>query len=228
MKAAGRFTSILGIIAFISVAGGLYMGLLYAPTEKTMGAVQRIFYFHLPLAWNSFLAFLIVFIGSVIYLVKRSMKWDIVAGAAAEIGVLFSTLVLITGSIWARRAWNAWWVWEPRLTTMLVMWLIYLGYLMARGAIEGDERRARVSAVMGIVGFLNVPIVFMSIHWWRTMHPVLINKERMGLAVPMLVTLVVCLFAFTMLFYYLLQKRVRLGTIEYSLKEMRIKLDRRP
>lgn len=228
MKAAGRFTSILGIIAFISVAGGLYMGLLYAPTEKTMGAVQRIFYFHLPLAWNSFLAFLIVFIGSVIYLVKRSMKWDIVAGAAAETGVLFSTLVLITGSIWARRAWNAWWVWEPRLTTMLVMWLIYLGYLMARGAIEGDERRARVSAVMGIVGFLNVPIVFMSIHWWRTMHPVLINKERMGLAVPMLVTLVVCLFAFAMLFYYLLQKRVRLGIIEYSLKEIRIKLDRRP
>ena len=204
MKAAGRFTNILGIFAFISVAGGLYMGLLYAPTERTMGAVQRIFYFHLPLAWISFLAFLIVFIGSVIYLVKRSMKWDIVAGAAAEIGVLFSTLVLITGSIWARRAWNAWWVWEPRLTTMLVMWLIYLGYLMARGAIEGDERRARVSAVMGIVGFINVPIVFMSIHWWRTMHPVLINKERMGLAVPMLVTLIVCLFAFTMLFFYLL------------------------
>ncbi len=228
MKAAGRFTNILGIIAFISVAGGLYMGLIYAPTEKTMGAVQRIFYFHLPIAWNSFLAFLIVFIGSVIYLVKRSMKWDIVAGAAAEIGVLFSTLVLITGSIWARRAWNAWWVWEPRLTTMLVMWLIYLGYLMARGAIEGDERRARVSAVMGIVGFLNVPIVFMSIHWWRTMHPVLINKERMGLAVPMLVALVVCLFAFTMLFCYLLIKRVRLGKIEYSLKEIRIKLDRRP
>jgi heme exporter protein C len=228
MKGSARFINILGIISFTAVAGGLYLGLLYAPTEKTMGAVQRIFYFHLPIAWNSFIAFLIVFISGVIYLVNRSMKWDIVAYAAAEIGVLFSTLVLITGSIWARRAWNAWWVWEPRLTTMLVMWLIYLGYLMARGVIEGNERRARVSAVIGIAGFLNIPIVFMSIHWWRTMHPVLITRERMGLAAPMLVALVACLFAFTLLFFYLLFKRVRLGRIEYSLNELRTTLVRRP
>jgi heme exporter protein C len=228
MKESGNCISVLGIVALISIIAGLYMALIYAPTEQTMGDVQRIFYFHLPLAWISFLAFFIVFICGIFFLATGSIYWDIVASSSAEIGVVFSTLVLVTGSLWARRAWNTWWMWEPRLTTMFILWLIYLGYLMLRGAIDGVEKRAKMSAVIGIAGFVDVPIVFLSILWWRTMHPVMITVERMGLTPAMLATLVICLVAFTLLYMYLLFIRVRLGQTEYSLREISVQIDRRP
>ncbi|MGQ9629061.1 MAG: cytochrome c biogenesis protein CcsA [bacterium] len=227
MRRIDLIENLLGIFAFLAVSAGLYMAFVYAPTERTMGDVQRIFYFHLPLAWIGFLAFFFVFIGGVIYLATRSHLWDILAHSSAEIGVVFSTLVLITGSIWARPVWNTWWTWDPRLTTMLVLWLIYLGYLMARGAVEGAERRARVSAVIGIVGFVDVPIVFMSIRWWRTMHPVVVTRAGVALAPPMLATLLVCLGAFTLLYVYLLLHRVRLGLAEDAVEGMRVRLSDR-
>ncbi len=228
MKRTESFRLLLGVIAFASTASGLYLALIYAPAERTMGDVQRIFYFHLPLAWISFLAFFVVFISGILYLIGGNMRWDIVAGSSAEIGVVFSTLVLVTGSIWARRVWNTWWMWEPRLTTMLILWLIYLGYLMSRRAVDGEERRARISAVIGIAGFVNVPIVFLSILWWRTMHPVLITTEKMGLAPPMLIALAACLAAFTLLYVYLLLLRVQLGKTEYFINEIKTLFYRRP
>jgi heme exporter protein C len=225
MRKSGTLRTVLSVLVFITVEAGLYLALIYAPTERTMGHTQRIFYFHLPLAWIGFLAFFIVFISGILYLVTRSIKWDIMAHSSAEIGVIFSTLVLVTGSIWARRAWNTWWTWEPRLTTMLVLWLIYLGYLLMRSAVEGVERRARISAVVGIAGFIDVPIVFMSILWWRTMHPVMVTSKRMGLAPPMLVALLVSLFAFTLLYVYLLMQRMRLGKAENAVEEISVQLD---
>lgn len=200
---------ILGILAVINIAIGLYMALLYAPMERTMGDAQRIFYFHVPSAWVGFLAFFVVFLASLMYLWRRERKWDAVALSAAEIGVVFTTLVLLTGPLWAKKAWGAFWVWDARLTTTLVLWMIYIGYLMLRSTADG-ERRARFSAVLGIIGFLDVPIIYVSVTLWRTMHPTLLINDSGGLAPQMTQTLMVCLLSFTVLFAFLLIQRVRL------------------
>ncbi len=211
----------LGLLSLLSIGLALYMTFVFAPMEKTMGQVQRIFYFHLPLAWIGFLAFLVVFLSGIMYLITRSVKWDTVALSSAEIGVVFSTLVLITGSIWAKKAWNTWWTWEPRLTTMLILWLTYLGYLLVRRAVDEAGKRASVAAVVGIVGFVNVPLVFISIRWWRSMHPIILTRTGMSIAPPMLVTLLVSLGCFTLLYFYLLFLRVNLGLIEDTIEEIR-------
>lgn len=199
----------LGIIAIVNIAVGLYMALFYAPTEKTMGDVQRIFYFHVPSAWVGFLAFFVVFVASIMFLWKRERKWDALALSAAEIGVVFITLVLLTGPMWAKKAWGVFWVWDARLTTSLILWLIYIGYLMLRSTAD-DQRRARFAAVLAIVGFIDVPIIFVSVQIWRTMHPELLIGSEGGLAPQMTQTLMVCLLSFTWLFAHLLIQRLRL------------------
>ncbi len=200
---------VVGIVALINIAIALYMALFYAPREVTMGDVQRIFYFHVPSAWVGFLAFFIVFLASLMYLWKRERKWDALALSAAEVGVVFTTLVLLTGPLWAKKAWGAFWVWDARLTTTLILWMIYIGYLMLRNSAEGD-RRARFAAVLAIVGFLDVPIIYLSVELWRTMHPTLLITESGGLAPQMTQTLMVALLSFSLLFVYLLIQRVRL------------------
>jgi heme exporter protein C len=199
----------LGILALVNIAIGLWMALFYAPTERTMGDAQRIFYFHVPSAWIGFLAFFVVFVASILFLWKRERRWDALALSAAEIGVVFTTLVLLTGPLWAKKAWGAFWVWDARLTTTLILWLIYIGYLMLRSTAE-SERRARFAAVLAIVGFLDVPLIYVSVQLWRTMHPQLIINEPGGLAPAMTQTLMVCLLSFTFLFAHLLLQRVRL------------------
>ena len=211
---------VLGIIAILNIAIGLYMALFYAPTEKTMGDVQRIFYFHVPSAWIGFLAFFVVFVASIMFLWKRDAKWDRVALSAAEIGVVFITLVLITGPIWAKQAWGVYWVWDARLTTSLILWMIYIGYLMLRATAEG-ERRARFAAVLAIVGFIDVPIIFVSVQIWRTMHPELLIGSDGGLAPQMTQTLMVCLLSFTWLFAFLLIQRLRLEQARDQLNVLR-------
>jgi heme exporter protein C len=196
------------------------MALSYAPTEKTMGDVQRIFYFHVPSAWVGFLAFFVVFVASLMFLWKRDARWDKVALSAAEIGVVFITLVLITGPIWAKEAWGVYWVWDARLTTSLILWMIYIGYLMLRNTAEG-ERRARFAAVLAIVGFIDVPIIFISVQIWRTMHPELLIGSEGGLASQMTQTLMVCLLSFTWLFAYLLIQRLRLEQARDQLNVLR-------
>jgi heme exporter protein C len=188
----------------------LYMAFIYAPTEATMGDVQRIFYFHVPSAWIAFLAFGVVFVASIQWLRTRDLKWDAIAVSATEVGVAFCTIALITGSIWAKPTWGTWWDWDPRLTTTLVLWLIYVSYIMLRSMVENPARRASLAAVVGIVGFIDVPIVFFSIRLWRTIHPVVITSEGAGMSTSMLVTLLVSLAAFTLLFVHILQVRLRL------------------
>lgn len=199
----------LGILAAINIAIGLYMALFYAPMERTMGDAQRIFYFHVPSAWIGFLAFFVVFVASIMFLWKRERRWDALALSAAEIGVVFITLVLLTGPIWARKAWGVFWVWDARLTTSLILWMIYIGYLMLRSSAE-TERRARFAAVLAIIGFIDVPIIFISVQIWRTMHPELLIVSEGGLAREMTQTLMVCLLSFTWLFAHLLLQRLRL------------------
>jgi heme exporter protein C len=198
----------------------LYMVFVYVPTEKTGGIVQRIFYFHVSVAWVSFLAFFVTFVFSIIYLLKRTMKWDAIAHASAEVGVIFTTLVLITGPIWAKPAWGIWWTWDARLTTSLVLWLTYVAYLLVRSYAVESARGARFGAVIGIVGFIDVPIVFLTVNLWRTQHPGTIIFEG-GLALPMLITLLVSIAAFTTLYVLLTIQSANLKVMESDIRYLK-------
>ncbi len=208
-RVLSKILRVLAPLSLGAIAIALYMALFYAPREATMGDAQRIFYFHVPSAWIGFLSFFIVFVASVLFLLKRERKWDALALAAAEIGVVFTTLVLLTGPLWAKAAWGTYWVWDARLTTTLVLWLIYVGYLMLRSSVD-DMKRARMAAVLGIIGFLDVPIIYLSVTWWRTMHPTLLVSDSGGMDSAMRLTLMVALLSFTCLFAWVLPLRVRL------------------
>lgn len=205
------------------IVTSLFLVFVYVPTEKDMGIIQRIFYYHVPLAWVAFLAFLVVFVGSVGYLRSRRPFWDRLAGSSAEIGLVFISLMLVTGIIWAKAAWGVWWIWEPRLTTSLVLWFIYAAYFLVRGYVNEEEKKARFGAVVGIIGFLNVPLVFMSVTLWRTQHPGLTIFTE-GLVAPMLITLLVCLLAFNLLYFYLLAERVLMKEDEARVTQLKDKL----
>jgi len=212
--------SILWGVGLALMIAALYMVFVYVPTEKHSGIVQRIFYFHVPIAWVSFLAFFITFIFSILYLWKREMKWDTIAHASAEVGIIFTTLVLITGPIWAKPVWGVWWTWDARLTTSLVLWLVYIAYLLVRSYTTEPERGARFGAVIGIVGFIDVPIVFLTVNLWRTQHPTTIIFEG-GLTTPMLVTLLVCIAAFTVLYVLLTIQSASLKSMEATVKHLK-------
>jgi len=220
MKQSHVFRSGLLGLSFILLVVALYLIFIYVPTEKTMGIVQRIFYFHVPVAWVAFLAFFIVFLGSILYLWKRQSKWDVIASSSAEVGIVFTTLVLITGSIWAKPIWGVWWTWDARLTTSLVLWLIYVAYLIVRSYATEEQRGARFAAIVGIVGFIDVPIVALAITLWRTQHPGPVIFQG-GLAPPMLLTLLVCLAAFTTLYCLLLIQRVSMKNDEGEIKRLK-------
>jgi heme exporter protein C len=205
-----RLRNVLTWASAVAIIVALYLVFIYAPTERTMGDMQRVFYFHVSSAWVGFFAFFVTLIASVAYLWKGVRKWDIVALSSVEVGVAFMTMAIISGSIWAKVAWNVWWTWDPRLTTSTILWLIYASYLMLRNAIDDEARRARFAAVYGIVGFTSVPITFMAIRWWRTIHPVILDSQGFSLATPMLITMLFCIGTFTLLYFALLIHRVRL------------------
>lgn len=219
MKETNIFKKMLMMLSLALFVGALYLVFAYVPTEEGMGVVQRIFYFHVPVAWVAFLAFFIVFLGSILYLWKRENKWDVIASSSAEVGVVFTTLVLVTGSIWARAVWGAWWTWDARLTTALVLWLIYIAYLLVRSYAAHEQQSARFAAVVGIVGFLDVPIVALAITLWRTQHPGALVFQG-GLAPPMLLTLLVCLAAFTTLYALLLVQRASMKNAEAEVSKL--------
>jgi heme exporter protein C len=216
-------SSPIGLATSVLVPISLAAIFLYAPTERTQGNVQRVFYLHLPLAWIAYLAFFVVFAASVLYLWKRAERWDALAHAAAEVGVVFTTLVLLTGSIWARPVWGTWWSWDARLTTTLVLWFIYVGYLMLRSYVPDERQGARYAAVLGILGFLDVPIIHQSVSWWRTLHPEPVVLAPGGPAMPlsMLQTFGLSMLAFTLLFVWLLQLRFRLEKTRQELRALR-------
>jgi heme exporter protein C len=208
---------ILAIVSVLALAVGQWFIWSYAPLEETMGVVQKIFYIHMPLAWWSLVSFFVVFAASVRHLLKRDAASDILAGAAAEVGVLMSGLALISGSIWGRAAWNVWWTWDPRLTTTLIMWFVYAGYLVLRGASNGGmggERRALVCAVLGVVAFLDVPLVFYSARIWRSVHPAVLASQGGGLEPEMWHAVLANLLAFGCLWLTLVVARRRVGLDE--------------
>ncbi|MBM3319890.1 MAG: cytochrome c biogenesis protein CcsA [Candidatus Eisenbacteria bacterium] len=207
-----------GLILLVGPAMVLNLFLIFyhAPVERTMGLVQKIFYIHVPAAWVAFLAFFVVFAASIAYLASRRASYDRLAEASAAVGVLFCTLVLATGPIWAKPVWGIWWTWDARLTSTLVLWFLYIGYLLLRSYVPDAARRATLSAVLGIVGFLDVPIVYLSIRWWRTQHPspVFAGGEGSGLDPRMRAAFFYSLAVFTLLFVVLLRLRMRLRAAE--------------
>ena len=205
---------ILSALTLVALVVGQWFIWAYAPLEETMGLVQKIFYIHMPLAWWALVSFFVVFAASIRHLMTRSSASDILAGAAAELGVLLSGLALVSGSIWGRAAWNVWWTWDPRLTTTLIMWFVYAGYLVLRGSGMGAERRAMVCAVLGVVAFLDVPLVFYSARIWRSVHPAVLASQGGGLEPEMWHTVLVNLAAFGLLWLTLLWARYSLGRAE--------------
>ena len=202
----------------------LYLIFFWVPTERVMGIVQRIFYFHVPIVWMGFLSFLIVFIASIGYLVRRTQVWDRRAAAAAEVGTIFMTAGIITGAIWAKPVWGTWWTWDPKLTTTFILWVTYLGYLMVRNLSPGPSQAARYSAVIGIIGFVNVPIVYMASTWWRTLHPELLTgpfADTGGLESSMRTVLYFSTLTFGALLVYLLRARIGQRRVEDEIAELR-------
>ena len=162
---------ILGAVALLLVIAAAYTSFFIAPTERTMGDIQRIFYFHVGSAWAGMDAFFVCFIANLLYVWKRQQKYDSLAVSCAEVGLVLTTVVLITGPIWAKPVWGIYWTWDARLTSTFVLWLLYISYLLLRSLIEEADRRALLSALFGIFAFIDVPLVFFSIRWWRTQHP---------------------------------------------------------
>ena len=214
---------LLLVTAALTLVDG-YLIFVVAPTDEVLGHIQRIFYVHVPISILSFLGFLICAVAGVGYLIRHTEVWDRVAHASAEVGVVFVTLALITGVIWARPVWGVWWTWEPRLTTTLILWLIYVAYLMIRHYAPTPQQGRSWSAVVGIIGFVDVPIVYYSVQWWRSIHPVqVIGPEAADDALePIMARIVVfSMLAMLALFAYLLMERVALRAAEDSLAQMR-------
>lgn len=230
-----RLTRIFNWAAAGAMLVTLLMIFFFAPTERTMGHVQRIFYFHVGSAWVSSVAFFMALLGGVMYLRRPSKTWDTVAVASVEIGLAFTTMTIVSGSVWGRPAWNTWWIWSPRLTSITVMWLVYVAYFMLRGAIEDEDRRGRFSAVYVIAGFVTVIITFLSIRFLRDIHPVLIgeaSEAAEGLqefeggleSAKMGITVTVSTLTFSLLYLAWLFNRMRLQRIldEASALKMRV------
>ncbi|MFQ5848650.1 MAG: heme ABC transporter permease CcmC [Candidatus Methylomirabilales bacterium] len=218
---SARVRMILGVLTLVGLTVGLYLGLVWAPPDAYQGQVQRIMYVHVPSAWVAYLAFLVVFISSILYLWRGNPAFDQVAHASAEVGVVFTGLAILAGSIWGKPTWGVWWTWDARLTTTAILLLIYIGYLMLRSFVEDQSRGARYAAVLGIVGFLDIPIIHKSVEWWRTLHqpPSVMRPEGSAVAPPMLFTLLVSVAAFTLLYLYLLSQRLHLEHLDAEILE---------
>jgi heme exporter protein C len=218
-EAGGGRGRILGWLALVFVAVGLYFALIHAPPDANQGDVQRIMYIHIPSILTAYLSFFIVFVGSCLYLWKRERRDDILAKSAAEIGVLFTALTIIEGSIWGKPTWGVWWTWDARLTLTAILLMIFVGYLMLRSLIEDEERAAVSGAIVGIIGFLDIPLIHMSVYWWRTLHqpPSILRPDKApwdNVHPAMLIALAINFVAFLLLYFYLLSLRIRVGDTE--------------
>ncbi len=213
------------IVAALLFGVAIYTVFVYAPTELVMGPIQKIFYFHLSSALVAFLSFFTAFVSGILYLIRKDLKWDVIGVASVEIGLVFTTLVLITGVLWGRPVWNTWWTWDPRLTTSLILWFIYASYFILRSSVERQDTRAVFCAVLAIVGFVDVPIVFLSARLWRTIHPVVIRAGSIDMAPEMVTTLLVSLGTFTLLWALLLYQRTRTLTLACRVQNFERQLD---
>src|SRR6266516_4242643 len=216
---ARRGERVLGALALLGLAVTAVMGLVVAPPDRPppvgQGDLYRIMFVHVPAAWLAYLCFAVVFVASIAYLRTGRSRWDRLAAASAEIGVVFTALAIALGSIWGRPAWGTWWTWDPRLTTTAILLLIYVGYLAVRKLSDNPRRRGRWAAVVGIVGFADIPVVQLSVTWSRSLHQQpSFRLGRVTLAPVMTTTLLIAVGAFTLLYLYLMSVRLRVGRLE--------------
>src|SRR6516164_6637808 len=219
-RASGSSDRLLAWACFAAMLLALFGAFIYAAREAVMGDIQRIFYVHLPLAWVGFVAFGHAAWAGAQYLRTGRREWDVASASAAEIGVLFATLVIITGSLWARPVWGTWWTWDPQLVTYLILWLIYIGYLMLRAAAGDDLRRARFAAVFAIVGFIDIPLVWLSARYLRALSPVIFTPHSIGLAPSMAWALLAGLVAWSLFYFVLFRERFRLELLESQIAQL--------
>lgn len=220
----------LNWITGLLFAAALYMVFFYAPREAVMGDVQRVFYFHVSAGWVGALSFLVAAVAGGIYLARGESRWDRVALSSVEIGLVFTLANILSGSIWARPIWNTWWTWDPRLVTASIMELIYFAYIMLRQGIEDPDRRARFGAVYGIVGFISVPITFLSIRLFRTIHPVVVGSGdptatgAFDMTPKMLQAFMFSLLTFTFIYATLLWHRLRLQGFREHVEQAKMQM----
>ncbi|GIS64866.1 MAG: cytochrome C biogenesis protein CcmC [Chloroflexota bacterium] len=195
---------------------------MWVPTEQNLGISQRIFYVHVPVAWVGMVAIFVVAIGSVLHLITRNDRWDAIAYSGAEIGLIFGTLMLVTGALWAKPAWGVWWQWDPKLTTALILWFIYVGYLMVRAYAPSGSQGRRYASVVALIGAIDAPIIYMASVWWRTAHPDLNigPLAESSLDTNMLMVWLYSTVAFTVFYVYLLIERISMRKAEDDIDEV--------
>ncbi len=225
MPSANPKTDVLAPAAVVlSMLTALYFVFIAVPNDAFQGPVQRIFYVHLSMWLPTFAAFGIVGVASLLFLWKKDRRWDHIATASAELGLLFCTLGLATGCIWAKPIWGTWWTWDPRLTLTLVLWMIYAAYLLLRSLATNPEQGSVLAAILGVSGVVDLYLVNRAVYWWRGIHPaVVVTKEGgSGLQDPMMrLTLILCMLAFFLLFLWLLRLRVRTAHLEDEVDRLR-------
>lgn len=212
---------ILGLTVILTIIS-IYLALIYTPSHETMGDIQRIFYFHVSSAWVSYLAFGVTFVAGLLYLKSRDLKWDTIAFSSAEIGIIFCTLGIITGSLWAKPVWDVFWRWEDiKLFITLVLWLVFIAYLALRANAKSRTSKANLSAVFGIIGFICIPLSFGANRIWQQYHPTILASQEGSLQASMAFALIVAVFAFTFLYIYLLLVKVDVERMKETIDEIK-------
>ena len=196
----------------------LYMVYMWVPTEQNLGVSQRIFYFHVPLGWIGMVSIIVVAVASILHLYTGKQKWDDLAYSTAELGIIFASLILITGAVWGKPVWGVWWTWDAKLTTTLVLWFIYAGYLMVRAYGPAGTQGRRFASVIALIGAIDAPIIYKATDWWRSAHPE--RNVPFDLNEQMALTLLVSVVTFTIIYVYMLMERYSLRRSESDLDEL--------
>ena len=210
------------VVCALLMALTLYLVYLWVPTEQNLGVSQRIFYFHVPLGWIGMVSIMVVAVASVLHLATGRQKWDDLAYSTAELGIVFASLILVTGAIWARPVWGVWWTWDPKLTTTLVLWFVYVGYLMVRAYGPTGTQGKRFASVIALIGAIDAPIIYKATDWWNSAHPE--NNVPSDLDERILLTLLVSVLTFTAIYVYMLMERYSLRKSESDLDELHRRL----
>lgn len=213
---------VLGVLSGIGMMLSIWMIFLYAPTDAVQGPPQRIFYFHVPVAWIGMLSFCLLALAGIVYIITKDERWDWFARASAEVGLVFITFMLVTGSIWGKIIWGTWWAWDPKLTASLILWFMVVAYIMLRSYMGRSNASAYAGAVLAIVGVVDVPIIYLSVQWWRGLHPTSeVSLPETALPPSVVLTLMVALVTFTLLFSFLMIQVYQLQRLQGLAQRLR-------